>query len=523
MKLLGKLFSHPDPHKGQTLADEKFVSPSLRPGDLQTVFEDHVLSVMRPSSDPPQAPASPKVVGPQRLAELLLGLRAPFPSDHDVRTKFKVVSVDLSDSDASATTTVYYQAASGQTSQTATRKCRWLRSEGEEGKPPKLLGIEVVSYEETQYRGSGDALFADCTEAVLGADKSYQEQLSRPLEFWRARLDASLGTGLASYVGLAIGDVNGDQLDDLYVCQSGGMPNRLLVQNPDGTVTDVAAEAGVDFLDLSRSALLVDFDRDGDQDLVFSSSSKVIFLENQTVGSATKFTIRETVQTGAEIFSLAAADYDQDGDIDLYTCGYTKSFVVAGQSTALGMPIPYHDANNGGVSKLLRNEIQGKTWRFEDVTAEAGLDQNNNRFSLAASWEDYDNDGDLDLYVANDFGRNYLFRNDRGHFVDIAAEAGVEDLSAGMSVAWTDYDHDGWMDLYVSNMFSAAGNRIAYQRKFQAKVSSDERAQFQRHARGNTLFRNTGDGSFEDVSLSAAVTMGRWAWSSNFLDINNDG
>ena len=91
-----------------------------------------------------------------------------------------------------------------------------------------------------------------------------------------------------------------------------------------------------------------------------------------------------------------------------------------------------------------------------------------------------------------------------------------------MSVTWADYNRDGLMDLYVSNMFSSAGNRIAYQRQFKAGVDDATLSQYQRHARGNTLFANRGDG-FDDVSVPAGVTMGRWAWSSNFLDINNDG
>ncbi|MEM7387055.1 MAG: VCBS repeat-containing protein, partial [Verrucomicrobiota bacterium] len=102
-------------------------------------------------------------------------------------------------------------------------------------------------------------------------------------------------------------------------------------------------------------------------------------------------------------------------------------------------------------------------------------------------------------------------------------QAGVEDISAGMSVSWGDYNQDGLPDLYVGNMFSAAGNRIAYQRQYQSDLDAGIRKSFQRHARGNTLFANSGDGTFEDVSLKSGVTMGRWAWSSPFLDFNNDG
>jgi hypothetical protein len=161
-------------------------------------------------------------------------------------------------------------------------------------------------------------------------------------------------------------------------------------------------------------------------------------------------------------------------------------------------------------------------WHFEDVTKQVGLDVNNRRFSYAAAWSDFDLDGDLDLYVANDFGRNNLYRNDDGIFHDVAAEFGVEDISAGMSASWSDFDRDGDFDVYVGNMYSSAGNRIAYQHAFQPQADDATRHQLQRHARGNSLFRNDGV-VFTDISVESNVTMGRWAWSSNFVDLNNDG
>jgi hypothetical protein len=78
------------------------------------------------------------------------------------------------------------------------------------------------------------------------------------------------------------------------------------------------------------------------------------------------------------------------------------------------------------------------------------------------------------------------------------------------------------MDLYVSNMFSSAGNRITYQREFLPAADQTKKSQFQRHARGNSLFQNLRGEGFADVSVTAGVTMGRWAWSSVFIDINND-
>ena len=159
---------------------------------------------------------------------------------------------------------------------------------------------------------------------------------------------------------------------------------------------------------------------------------------------------------------------------------------------------------------------------FADVTAEVGLDANNRRHSLAAAWEDVDRDGDPDLYVANDYGQNCLYRNDGGRFTDVADASGVVDHGSGMSVSWGDYDRDGRSDLYVGNMFSNAGNRIARQARFMPDSDAAVRALNLRFAKGNTLFRNVGD-TFEETSPGAGVEMGRWAWSSLFADLDNDG
>jgi hypothetical protein len=192
--------------------------------------------------------------------------------------------------------------------------------------------------------------------------------------------------------------------------------------------------------------------------------------------------------------AAAAADFDRDGWIDVYVAAHTQSAWV--ESPDADLPEPYHDANNGAPNLLLRN-LGG---RFAEVT-DPGIQQNNRRFSFAAAWGDYDNDGDPDLYVANDFGRNNLYRNNGdGSFRDVAAEAGVEDLGAGMSVAWEDFDNDGRLDLYVGNMWSSAGLRVTGQDRFHNERNDVETAALQRHARGNSLFRNRGDGTFEDVT-----------------------
>jgi hypothetical protein len=319
----------------------------------------------------------------------------------------------------------------------------------------------------------------------------------------------TLGISVAGHQGLAIGDANGDGFDDVYACQPGGLPNLLFLRRPDGTATDASRGSGTDFLEETRGALFCDLDDDGDQDLVVQTISHAIILEND---GAAAFSLRHIARTPLAT-SLAAADYDDDGHLDLYVCCYAPP----GKEKP---PVPYHDANNGHANFLLRNV---GNLQFEDVTVAVGLDRNNRRYSFAAAWEDYDDDGDQDIYVANDFGRNNLYRNDSGTFTDVAALAGVEDISAGMGVSWSDYDADGDMDIYVSNMHSNAGGRVAYQSRFQSRADDDTRRAFRRHARGNSLFSNNGDGTFSDVSEDEAVTMGRWAWGAIFADLNNDG
>jgi len=356
------------------------------------------------------------------------------------------------------------------------------------------------------------------TRSAIGNTDSYHDQVLRGVGHWASRLSRIDDMHVFGHHGLAVGDVNGDDLEDLYVCDGGGLPNRLYVQQPDGTLRDQSAAAGVDWLESSTSALLVDLDNDGDQDLVVGTVALVLFCENDGAG---KFTLRGGHKAVDDAHSLCAADYDLDGDLDVFVCCYgNQADAGGGRGFEAVAPIPYYDASNGGHNALLEN--RGR-FRFVNVTKAVGLDEANQRWSFAAAWEDYDGDGDADLYVANDFGRNNLYRNDGGRFTDVAAEAGVEDMASGMSAAWGDYNRDGRPDLYVANMFSAAGNRVTYQRQFTAGQDGARVAGLQRMARGNSLFAAGDDGRFRDASQPAGVTMGRWAWSSQFGDVNNDG
>ena len=362
-------------------------------------------------------------------------------------------------------------------------------------------------------------LFSDVTDQALGANESYWRQLNLGVDHWRAELDGAIGIDVYGHHGVSLGDIDGDGDDDIYVSQPSGLPNRLY-RNDGGLVfADITAASGAGALDSTSMALFADVDNDGDQDLTLITARAPILLRNDGTGSfrhdPDAFNFK--VSPRGQLTSAAMADYDRDGDLDLYVCSY-RFHAGAGNHRP---PLPYHDANNGPPNFLLRNRGDGT---FEEVTSSTGLDASNTRFSFAAAWADYDADGWPDLYVSNDFGRNNLYRNrGDGTFSDVAPLAGVEDIAAGMSAAWLDYDLDGNQDLYVGNMWSSAGLRISDKAGFRADSATDARSLYRRHAKGNSLFRGLGEGRFEEVSSSAGVERGRWAWSSDAVDLDNDG
>ncbi len=501
LKAWGKVLTAPEADLAGPVADCANCELAPLTPPTAVAFESAIFTVRRSAPD-----ASVESAGSGSAAlvtELESLIDALGPTER--RVKFKIVRVEALGDDQARVEVLFSgfgQNASGATEIHSTWSMVWALDP-----EPALRRLEVLAHDEIERRDA--ALLADCSRSVLGGNASWEEQLALPLHHWWRYLDRMSGVTFRGYQGLTVADFDGDGLDDLFVAQPGGLPDRLFLQQQGGTALDVSAQAAVDYLELTRSALAIDLDNDGDQDLVAVRSAHLVVLAND--GTARFHPAAVLPLEGA--VSASAADFDGDGDLDLYGTGY--------RNPDEGLPpTPYYDANNGQRNRLYRND---GGLELTDVTVEVGLDRNNSRFSFAAVWEDYDDDGDPDLYVANDFGRNNLYRNTDGMFSDVAAEAGVEDISAGMGASWGDFDRDGRMDLYVSNMFSSAGGRVTYQRRFRTDEDATTRDYYRRHTRGNSLFRNAGDGGFTDVSEEAGVTMGRWAWGARFADLDNDG
>ena len=371
--------------------------------------------------------------------------------------------------------------------------------------------------EETVAR-SNSPVYADITADALGNSSSYSAQMLHGADYWRTLLDGACGIDIYGHNGVSAADIDNDGFDDLYICQPAGLPNRLYRNRGDGTFEDVTESSGLGILENTACALFADFTNHGRQDVIVVLANGPLLFVNDGGGKfrqkADAFQFANPPQgtfTGA-----VAADYDGDGWLDVYFCLYAY-YQGTGQYK---YPSPYHDAENGPPNFLMRNQRNGT---FRDVTAVAGLNQNNARYSFCCGWSNYNRDGCPDLYVVNDFGRKNLYRNNGdGTFTDVAAQAGAEDIGAGMSVSWLDYDNDGAEDLYVANMWTAAGERVTTQEIFRRESSNEVRALYQKHAMGNSLLRNR-PAAFEDRTVAAGAGMGRWAWSSDALDFDHDG
>ncbi len=342
-----------------------------------------------------------------------------------------------------------------------------------------------------------------------------------------------IGAQIYTDGGPVLADYDADGDVDLFLPRVHA-PARLYDNDGSGYFEDVTAARGLELNVLrqgSNSGLFLDFDRDGDLDLAVGVKQAGLLLlrnESRTDGPPRfRDATEDAPLAGAgEWESIAAADYDGDGWVDVYLTNYNLIDMDH-------QPDSYVDARDGLGNVLLKNPGDG-TAAFQDVTAQTGLALGSERWSYAASWADYDRDGDMDLFVANDYGPNSLYRNlgpsdgvapegrerNTARFEEVAELTGAEDHGNGMGMIWADLDGDLWLDVYVSNMQSFAGNRITRLESFPG--SEEDRKLYRRFSKGNTLMKNLGDGTFEDITDAAGVRGAFWAWGNLALDYDSD-
>ncbi len=492
---------------------ESFVGTSvLRPKELDVVATKGGFEVRRPKTQPT---SETKLLPKESFAQSLDELRGSMPGARGVRTEATIVSIEKRD-DGSYSTRALMRVGASMGVARIGLNFEW-RVDFAATADKKGFGVRSIELADFEQVLCAKAPFAEYTKQAFGSEPWFDAQFLHGIDDYYFHCDQLTGNHALGLQGIAVGDVNGDGIDDVYVAMQGGLPNRLFVHATSGATVERAAELKVDFLDNTRGALIVDFDNDGLEDLALAIGPNIAICYGKAEGAFDSPIW--LVGDGAEdIYSLAAGDADGDGDLDLYACRYVAGGMIG------GVPLPYFDANNGATNFYWRNDLEHGARKWTNATDAAGFGANNHRYSLAALWDDFDGDGDLDLFVTNDFGRNNLYVNDgHGHFSDEGVERGVADYAAGMGVTCADVDQDGHPDLYVSNMWSAAGQRLVEETdRFQPGASPQIRDAYRHHARGNSLLLGDGTGHFRDATREAGVARGGWTWGALFVDFEND-
>ena len=384
----------------------------------------------------------------------------------------------------------------------------------------KLVSIEIKAQEQIALDAPQGELFHDCTESILAPTTLMKDQLIYGLDQWARKIP---GINVVGDQGVAVGDINNDGLEDLYVCQAHGLPNLLLLQNPDGSVRDASKELGVDILDESHGALIVDLDNDGDQDLAISTAYSLVLMSQKGDGN---FQLEHELTIGHNGQSLSAVDYDQDGDLDLFICKHRSVKVIDDLVTT---PESFHDAKTGGRNVLLRND---EGWNFQDVTNQSGFSATeNNRYSRSAVWTDYDLDGDQDLYIANEWAADQLYQNESGWFTEVGNRLKMTSAAQHRSVSTGEFNLDGKPDFFVANDSPLSARQRLPQSEDNFQKGSSKALDRDAVLGENQIWYSKGvdakatenRAGFNSFFLRAPIFSAESSYGSAAADINNDG
>ncbi len=429
-----------------------------------------------------------------------------------------------------------------------------------------LLLVAAVCAGSTPATPAETVRFVEVTEAA-GIDFRYINGASG-----QKYMPEAVGSGAAFF------DADNDGWLDLYIVNGAALPgysgptgpNALFRNMGDGSFSDFSRESGTDDEGFGMAAAVGDADNDGDADLYIGNYGANVFYRNDGAARFSDITTEAAVGDSGWGSHATFVDVDRDGDLDLYVANYMNFQTDSARECFRGEAREYCGPNtySGQSGVLYRNDGD---LLFTDITTEAGLRNSTGR-QLAAVFGDLDDDGDADLFVANDKQPNFLFLNDgAGHFDEAAAIAGVayneegvaesamgadigdvdndglldiivatfqwlpntlyqnegggffSDITfavglgaesvpyLGMTAAFLDYDNDGWLDVFVSN-----GHLDSNVQEFDPSTSYEQ---------PNQLFHNRGNGSFVEVTGSSGpgLLVERVSHGAVFGDYDNDG
>lgn len=333
-----------------------------------------------------------------------------------------------------------------------------------------LIDLYVSNYKDKNilYKNNGNDTFADVTDP------------------------ANVGNFGAS-TDIAWGDYNNDGFPDLFLVNGLGPgygdKKILYKNNGDGTFEDIAEKAGIENLAFGMCVSLADYDNDGLLDVYFTNNAHVMICSGQSNklyrnnGDDTFSDVTEEAGVGdfGNGMGVAWCDYDNDGDQDLYMLNFVNSNI---------------DPPENNLSALYNNNGDG--------TFTLSVNAVNSIGGHGVAWGDYNNDGNMDVYIANvkdilPSGKNVLYKNNGdGTFTDVTDSAGVGDENDSTEVTWVDYDNDGDLDLHVVNGGIAAPSK-------------------------SRLYQNNGDSTFTDLAEDAGIQYRGFGEGASWGDYDNDG